>query len=401
MTQDQIKEFHYAKTVKIDPLYKGDNRLIFHVYLNAKDLPTGLPTEVNPREVNSKKAVYKKIVSGLTEDNESFYLNNRGILISAKHVTVDPLNNIIKLNIGDGSDNDNTLYGVLDGGHTYHALINHREELDDDKTQYVHLEIMTNVRNIDELASARNTSVQVSDKAIAELADKFGFVKDAIKDESYANDVSYRENEDKRLDSVDLVRLMFAFNSLKFNSSTPTQPISAYSGKAQVLKDYLNQYKGEDGGDSQYKKIAPLLPTITRLYDTIELEMNDAYADTVSGNSKFGRVKGVETKKTATKYYEWETNYAISQGLIFPIIAAFRSLIKEDENGNLEFAEDPITVWKQVKNKLVANTIEMSRSLGNNPQSAGKNASLWTQNYDAVNTEYLQIQLQKLQALGK
>lgn len=42
------------------------------------------------------------------------------------------------------------------------------------------------------------------------------------------------------------------------------------------------------------------------------------------------------------------------------------------------------------------NTIEMSRSLGNNPQSAGKNSSLWAQNYDAVNTKKLQIQLAKL-----
>lgn len=45
---------------------------------------------------------------------------------------------------------------------------------------------MTNVRNIDELSSARNTSVQVSDKAIAELADKFEFVKKDISNTPFA-----------------------------------------------------------------------------------------------------------------------------------------------------------------------------------------------------------------------
>ena len=46
--------------------------------------------------------------------------------------------------------------------------------------------------------------------------------------------------------------------------------------------------------------------------------------------------------------------------------------------------------------KLVNNTIEMSRQLGNNPQSAGKSATLWSQNFDAVNTAKMQEQLKKL-----
>ncbi len=36
----------------------------------------------------------------------------------------------------------------------------------------------------------------------------------------------------------------------------------------------------------------------------------------------------------------------------------------------------------------------MSRSLGNNPQSAGKSTQLWSQNYDAVNSVKLEVALQ-------
>lgn len=388
------KDVKYAKQAKMDSPYNADSRNVYHFFVNARDIPAGLPTDVNPRKVNEKKKVFKKIVAGLCSDEESFFLNNRGILISAKKVSVDPLNKVVHLDVGNGSDNDNSVYGVLDGGHTYRAIIEHAKDIPEDVTQYVHLEIMENVKNsIDELASARNTSVQVSDKAIAELAHKFGFVKDAISNEEYANNVSYKENEDdKSLDSIDLVRLMFAFNIFKYNENTTAQPTSAYSGKAQVLKDYLKSYDTED---NPYRKIAKLLPDITRLYDAVERDTAESYLEKNVGG-RFGKVKGVESKKAKTKFYNYNIDYQISQGLILPIVAAFRALIKIETDGSLVWEIEPLKIWSEIRTKLVNNTIEMSRSLGNNPQSAGKNASLWSQNFDAVNNQKLQVLIKNL-----
>lgn len=390
--KENIKRFSYKKLSEMDSPY-DDDRYVYHFYVDVKEVPEGLPTEVNPRKVNAKKKVYKKIVNGLTDGSENFFVNNRGMLISAKNIKVDALNKIIDLDVGQGTEHDNSLYGVLDGGHTYDAIINHRDEIADDDTQYVHLEVMTNVRNIDELAGARNTSAQVSDKAIAELASKFEFVKEVIKGEPYANQVSYKENEDdKPLDLIDLVRLMFAFNLYKYPSDSNIHPVSAYSGKAQVLKDYLDNYREKD---NPYRKIAKLLPKITKLYDKIEKEMEYGYEDN-NPNGKFGLIKGVDAKKNiVTKYYGERINYQISQGLIFPILAAFRALVV-DEDGELQWDIDPIDLWKKVRGKLVKNTIDMSRSLGNNPQSAGKSSSLWSQNYDAVNTAKLEVALEEL-----
>ena len=168
------------------------------------------------------------------------------------------------------------------------------------------------------------------------------------------------------------------------------------------MKDYLENYdrkvdgKIEKNNDNPYLKIAPLLPKITELYDTIEKEMPTAYLESIS-NGKFGRTKGVDVKSTAkTKFSNEKIDYQISQGLIFPIISAFRALLVEKEN-TLEWVIDPIEVWNETRSKLVNNTIEMSRQLGNNPQSAGKSSTLWSQNFDAVNTAKLQIQLRKLQ----
>lgn len=392
---DNRYTFNYQNATKLKSPYQKDNREVYHLWVDVQQVPEGFPREVNPRDVNDGTKVYKRIEEGLTDSTQSFFVNNRGILISAKSVAIDALSKEITLDLG--TDEQKEKYGVLDGGHTYYAIIKNKDNLDPEVKQYVHLEIMTNVAEIDELSGARNTSVQVSDKAIAELANKFGFVKRSIANEPYANDIAYRENEDKRLDTVDLLRLMFTFNVFKFAEGA-TQPIQAYSGKAQVLKDYLANYDKKNSKENQYEYIAPLLPTIIKLYDRIESEMPEAYRiDNPKG--AFGRIKGVDKKKKkiATKYLQNPIDYHITQGFIFPILAAFRSLIEIKSNNTLNWIVDPLEVWDKIKGKLVTNTIEMSRQLGNNPQSAGKSNALWVQNYDAVNTEKLQIQIEMLQ----
>lgn len=127
--------------------------------------------------------------------------------------------------------------------------------------------------------------------------------------------------------------------------------------------------------------------------------MNEAYKEFTS-DGRFGKVKGVDAKSDAfpLPYYNEVTKYAISQGLTYPIIAAFRAIVSYDKNtGYAKFNLDPFNVWRKSRSKLVKNTIEMSRQLGNNPQSTGESVTLWAQNYDAVNSIQLQMQLTVLQ----
>lgn len=393
MNQKSTKKFKFKKAVKLPSPHKDDSTIIYHLWVKLADVPSGLPTEVNPREVNVKTKVYRRIVDGINDSTGNFFINNRGILISAKSVKINKVDGIIELDVGDDSEESRATYGVLDGGHTYHAIISNNVI---DSDQYVHLEIATNIQNIDDLASARNTSVQVSDKAIAELANKFEFVKQAIHSEPYAKEISYRQNENERIDAIDLVRLMFMFNKDKFKSSN-SQPVASYSGKAQVLKDYIENF---GKSNNPYIKLAQLLPDFTKLYDLIEKEMHIGYKEYYE-NGKFGNWKGIDSsskKVFKTKYYQEEMKYGISQGFIYPILAAFRALIKE-KDGKYIWEIDPFTVWDSIKSKLVGNTIEMSRQLGSNPQSTGKSSTLWAQNYDAVDTSKLKLIIEKMKSL--
>lgn len=236
MKDNQIT-IEYKKIVGLERPYAEDGRWVYHAWININEIPKGLPTDVNPREVKEKTNVYRKIENALATDDDSFFVNNRGILLAAKSVKIDSLSKKLTINLGG----DTSQYGVLDGGHTYHAIIKNKEKLTD-VVQFVHLEIMTSVRNIDELAAARNTSVKVSDKAIAELADKFDFIKESLKNEPYAKDISYKENEAKRLDALDLIRLMYPFNIEKYPMQSNLHPIQALLTKEELKVEIIKAY---------------------------------------------------------------------------------------------------------------------------------------------------------------
>ena len=83
--------------------------------------------------------------------------------------------------------------------------------------------------------------------------------------------------------------------------------------------------------------------------------------------------------------------------MLFPIVAAFRADLGVNSDGRLTWKVDPEKIWEKTGDKLVGNTIEMLRSVGNNPQVVGKTVSLWSQNFDSVRVAILQLQVEELQ----
>jgi hypothetical protein len=69
-------------------------------------------------------------------------------------------------------------HGIVDGGHTYKVITGNQAGVTEDR--YVTLEIMTGVEDdFEAIAGARNTSVQVKEKSLAELEGKLDNIKAA------------------------------------------------------------------------------------------------------------------------------------------------------------------------------------------------------------------------------
>lgn len=171
------------------PYRKGEEderpyETIYYLLVNMKDLPQSIPLDVNPRVPKMSTNVAKRLAKAVAEPETDFYINNRGIVISAKSLSFNSIESEVTIDIGDQDDeNDRYAYGILDGGHTYTAIMQNRDKIPEDIEKYVRVEVITNVINITRLSDARNTSVQVSDLALFNLEDSFEDVRDAIKNE--------------------------------------------------------------------------------------------------------------------------------------------------------------------------------------------------------------------------
>ncbi|AWN19915.1 AIPR family protein [Streptococcus sobrinus] len=364
-----------AKAVRTIPSPSQEGVTTYFAYINFRDLPDNLPLEVNPREPKMTTNVGKTLKEAVESSDTDFDINNRGIVLVAKGFKFDTSKSMITLDLG----NDPKEFGILDGGHTYTAIKEKRDALNDDINKYVRLEIIVGENlTVSRIADARNTSANVSDEALLELDDKFDFIKEAVKNESYAKDIAFKDNSPERLRVNELLKLIYIYNVYEFTTANEI-PIKAYSSKMAVLKDLKKDLESKK---NDYFNLAKLLPELVRLYNTVETEYKNKYLE-YSPSGRFGAVRGIEKRKDGKKpfkslYLEEDMEYKVSVGYILPVFAAFRVLLDKD---TLTWKSNPFELWNKIGSELVKNTLESSR---NNPQDAGKNTSIWSNNYSKV-----------------
>lgn len=360
---------------------------IYYLLVDMKELPTNIPLDVNPREPKMTTNVARNLLAAVVEPDTDFYINNRGIVIAAKALSFNSADSEVTIDLGDQDhEDDRFLYGILDGGHTYTAIMQNRGGIPDGIRKFVRIEVITNVQNISRLSDARNTSVQVSDIALFNLDDKFDSIKSAVAGQVYADLIAYKDNENKPIHVSEFLRLIYAFDIDRYPDDSAV-PIQSYSGKAQVFKRYQQAFE-----TPLYKSLVKQIPKLVELYDTIESELPKKYREYKKAQGvatpRFGSVRGIESldNPTRTEFLATETDYSVSCGYIYPIFGAFRSLLRFDETKEtLSWLYDPIEIWNEVGTSLVQNTFETYT----NPQLAGKDKQLWLSNYRIVETQSL------------
>ena len=106
---------------------------IYYLLVNMKDIPENIPLDVNPRVPKMGTNVAKRLVNAVVEPETDFYINNRGIVISAKSLSFNSAESEVTIDIGNQDDeNDKYNYGILDGGHTYTAIMQNRHRIPSD-----------------------------------------------------------------------------------------------------------------------------------------------------------------------------------------------------------------------------------------------------------------------------
>lgn len=353
----------------------------YEILVDIKELPDDLNMYTNPRFQNMKTNVVKKIKESLLIDDKSFYLKNRGILISAKSVKFNNITNELLIELDDFD-----VHGCVDGGHTFKSIQLVRDKIK--HQHFVRLEVMTGIEDTFEaVAASRNTSVMVQDKSIAELKNNFQFIKNFIDKEPFKDNIAYKDNDDKPIEIKYIISMLYMFNSDRL--SKDSVPVQACSSTQSCMKNFLDTYNEYENNlnDNPYFKLKNIIVDIFKLHDMLQKNINMYYKQYFK-NGRYGQVRGVIYTNSKTTFYEHDTDYITPKGFIFPILGAFRALINE-KDGFYEWVSDPFEYMDKIGSELVGETIERHRSLGNAPDKVGKDSNHWKQLYRIVLTEHL------------
>lgn len=394
MKQIKLRAKEFKKM--IDPNIPDSKHVKYVCYVQANSIPRELEQWMgtNPREQKMTTNVATKIKNSLTENN-NFHELNRGIVMSAEKANWDNKTEELILYL----DNPE-VHGNIDGGHTLRAILDAKYSNTLLPDRYVFMEIIVGLDSPVEIAAARNTSIQVDLKSIAELEKSFDVIKKAFKELPFSDRIQYKMNEycnDNGISEIDVreiiaIMIMFSQEIYPYKTAkgvlSEVQPIQCYSGKEASLRKFLKCNTADVEMQKQNREkmvnhMTPIIPDIFELWEEVE--------------TTFASVSGQAGKRYGTRKYskfhngdivgksffkQKDLSHIVPKGIMYPIVGAFRSLILiDEENGNYCWKKNPIDVWNVIGTKLVSILLEEKTE---NPDVLAKNSNLWSNLFKEV-----------------
>ncbi len=324
----------------------------------------------NPREPMLNSPVSKKIAESLEENGDIFHLLNRGITIVAKGLEYDNKTQRVRLQL-DESEEEKRDFGILDGGNTNARIARYREQLDDERAigelerRFVNVQIliprwngstvpMGEMQNLlNDIKEARNTSVQVKSKSLADARRHFDALKAVLQNEPYYEQISWHEGQPGSVDALLIVTLLIIYYPRFCEEAEAREPSNAYGHKERCLAAFLNYAEKEPEELANWIKI---VPDLLRLFDTLQVTFPQYYG------GRFGKIKEVQiyderryergNKKyrkspPTSQFTQQQMKYSYPTGWIYPIFAAFRVLVGAKDGGDIQWKRDPIQFWEK------------------------------------------------------
>ena len=362
--------------------------------VDLRDVPKELGDwrKVNLRDPNVKGDIYNAITGTIKHSPQTFLRKNRGITVLAANVLLNKSNDHIALELSDDKK-----HGIVDGGHTFTAIMEARNETTDG---HVALHIMTGVddiRDVVDIVDARNRSRSAQSQSLDNLAGVYEPIKSALGEFPYADKISYSEyevdqdNKRKPISVREILSYIYCLNP-EDHEKSDDHPIAAYSGKGTVVNYFSppSATTGKDGPQSKgyedkvIEKASQLLPSILAFVDFLYKEIPMAYNGNEGERGRFGALTTLGVRKKETElYFGGETaDYDYPDAFLYPILAAFRKNIKV-KDGKWNWIETPEVVWEECKDDIgrrLRQIVDRETSIN----KLGKTSLNWTFISDAV-----------------
>lgn len=259
------------------------------------------------------------------------------------------------------------------------------------------IEIMIGIEDIfEDVVAARNSSVQVSDAAIAELKEQFDFIKEFISSEYFADKISFKDNELSDITIKDIISILFIFNIDRYpdDLNCPTQSFNASSS---CLSDFLKMYKELDRIPDKTQRIEELKKTpyyrmkkvivdFFKLYDKVQEDLPKLYHQAT--NKHLGNLSCVKSTNCKSTFYNNNISCNVPKAFILPILGSFRALLTSDESNSYKWVDDPFKYLNDYGPQLAREMIERYIEL-KSTTSLGRNIGVWRQLYRIIQMKYI------------
>jgi AIPR protein len=350
-----------------DPSERIDRR---ELVVSLDQYPQDFGLGPNPREPEPKSRVAKAIRETLEENGADFHLLNRGITIIAKKLIFDNKTDRVRLFLHE-TEEEEKHYGILDGGNTNKQINDWRFRLADDtavddlRKRFVNIQVLVPRGETDQfeellndIKEARNTSIQVSAKSLADARQHFALLQKVLANEPYFGEISWHEGDKGSIDVLQIAILLMVVYP-KFSEDAPDgEPNGAYGRKEKCLREYLDYADRENESLQQYIQF---VPDLLRLFDEIQYSFPDYIGGRFGGMTEVRIYDAAKYEKGSKKYRKTPSKtmflsrdmiYEYPTGWVYPIFAGLRILLGPDESGKVSWKRDPLAFWKSHGEKI-------------------------------------------------
>lgn len=373
--------------------------------VKASDFPSNISTAANARDpVGLNRRVYRDVrdsLLGVTSVPGTFDLMNKGITILAEKVRlIDKSTQTYELTL------DDEVGGIVDGAHTARLLQEAQEDDTVPEEQHVEVFIRTGIEGQlrTDIAKGLNTGMQVAAQSIANIGGVFDWLKAEISQQPYADQISWKESDDRDYDVRDLIGVLEAMNVFDYPNESGKHPVSAYEKWSIPLQKFgqdYEEYRSSGGIGSKYHRLRGLLVDSLHLYDLIRHDFLDMH-NKAGGNAGLLKIMEKASKKRGTFEFPFApelepAEYRLTKGATYPILGAFRNLVEVDQKtGDARWQGGFKAVrktWVKIGPNLIAEVFSATKEIGRLPDQIGKSRKVWTDCHRELGFRLLQQQV--------
>lgn len=359
------------------------------------DMPRDLNLECNPRKQNMESNVALAIKDSLVKERYDFSNLNLGlVIIAAKLVKIDGDEITVEFT-------DDETQGVINGGHTYKAIINYvTGRTPKPGIMYCDVKFLIGddpINNYLAIMEGLNTSVKVKRQSVDNKRGRYELLKEQLKDQPYYNRIHFQQNPegDDPIDIAKIIAILRLFDIDSFgNYVTESHPTDTLNGATHMCNKYdaILKSSGETT-NNHFVRVKNISTDIINLFDHIELNFPDYYISYNKKENKYGAISGEEKcayklamsnrKAEKTLISATLNKYYVPNTVVFMMTSVFRICVDTDKDGYYFWKINPFEAVEEIGPAIANMIIQMYKESKPRSYSAiAKSYDCWKNLYN-------------------